>query len=191
MAWNVKWHEMSNDMKCQVTHDTWHMIYILLNISNLYADADARSMTPSKNTRSYTLRSVPSPPGRSFFSLLTSSTFFWQSWFLGTDMWFFFASPIIVYPLWLSKFGRSNFHINLQHHRMWRFVHFWCFLLLLLHISQTLPEAQRTQGIESITWDGAIFISCKIITCISSNFDHQMAPLALFTNFLTRLSHLH
>ena len=22
-------------------------------------------------------------------------------------MWFFFASPIIVYPLWLSKFGRS------------------------------------------------------------------------------------
>merc|ERR1712107_375280 len=31
-----------------------------------------------------------------------------QSWFLGTDMWFFFASPIIVYPLWLSKFGRSQ-----------------------------------------------------------------------------------
>merc|ERR1719220_3313700 len=31
-----------------------------------------------------------------------------QSWFLGTDMWFFFASPIIVYPLWLSKFGRIH-----------------------------------------------------------------------------------
>ena len=42
-------------------------IYILLNISNLYADADARSMTPSRNTRSFTLRSVPSSPGRSFF----------------------------------------------------------------------------------------------------------------------------
>ena len=41
-------------------------IHILLNISNLYADADARSMTPSRNTRSYTLRSVPSSPGRSF-----------------------------------------------------------------------------------------------------------------------------
>ena len=41
-------------------------IYILLNISNLYADADARSMTPSRNTRSYTPRSVPSSPGRSF-----------------------------------------------------------------------------------------------------------------------------
>ena len=33
---------------------------------NLYADVDARSMTPSRNTRSYTLRSVPSSPGRSF-----------------------------------------------------------------------------------------------------------------------------
>ena len=29
-------------------------------------DVDARSMTPSRNTRSYTLRSVPSSPGRSF-----------------------------------------------------------------------------------------------------------------------------
>ena len=35
---------------------------------NLYADVDARSMTPSRNTRSYTLRSVPSSPGRSFFN---------------------------------------------------------------------------------------------------------------------------
>ena len=33
---------------------------------NLYADVDARSMTPSRNTRSYILRSVPSSPGRSF-----------------------------------------------------------------------------------------------------------------------------
>ena len=32
------------------------------------ADADARSMTPSRNTRSYTLRSVPSSPGRSFLA---------------------------------------------------------------------------------------------------------------------------
>ena len=47
-------------------HDTWW--YILLNIFNLYADVDARSMTPSRNTRSYTLRSVPSSPGRSFLS---------------------------------------------------------------------------------------------------------------------------
>ena len=39
---------------------------------NLYADVDARSMTPSRNTRSYTLRSVPSSPGRSFLFLLTT-----------------------------------------------------------------------------------------------------------------------
>ena len=36
---------------------------------NLYADVDARYMTPSRNTRSYTLRSVPSSPGRSFFKI--------------------------------------------------------------------------------------------------------------------------
>ena len=46
-----------------MTHD---IIYILLNISNLYADTDARSMIPSRKTRSYTVRSVPSFPGRSF-----------------------------------------------------------------------------------------------------------------------------
>ena len=28
-----------------------------------------------------------------------------QSWFLSIDMMFFLASPLIVYPLWLSKFG--------------------------------------------------------------------------------------
>ena len=28
-----------------------------------------------------------------------------QGWFLGTDMWFFVFAPIIVYPLWLSKFN--------------------------------------------------------------------------------------
>ena len=54
-------------------HDTWYMIhdtwwYILLNIFNLHADVDSRSMTPSRNTRSYTLRSVPSSPGRSFLA---------------------------------------------------------------------------------------------------------------------------
>ena len=37
-----------------------------MNIFNIYADVDAISMTPSRNTRSYTLRSVPSSPWRSF-----------------------------------------------------------------------------------------------------------------------------
>ena len=53
MSWNVKCHEMSNVMKCQMS---WN------------ADAGAGSMTPSRNTRRYTLRSVPSSPGRSFCS---------------------------------------------------------------------------------------------------------------------------
>ena len=37
--------------------------------------ADARYMTPSRNTRSYTLRSVPSSPGRSFFFQLKEGTY--------------------------------------------------------------------------------------------------------------------
>ena len=41
---------------------------------NLYADVDARSMTPSRNRRSYTLRSVPSSPGRSFLTPLLPFT---------------------------------------------------------------------------------------------------------------------
>ena len=60
-------------------HDTCYMMIkytvgtnILLNIINIYADVDAISMTPSRNTRSYTLRSVPSSPGRSFFYVLCS-----------------------------------------------------------------------------------------------------------------------
>ena len=40
---------------------------------NLYADVDARSLSPSKNTRSYTLRSVPSSPGRSFFIFIVQT----------------------------------------------------------------------------------------------------------------------
>merc|ERR1719264_1488098 len=46
----------------------------LMNISNLIADDDARSMTPSRNTRSYTLRSVPSSPGRLFLFLAVQNS---------------------------------------------------------------------------------------------------------------------
>ena len=66
------WH-MTHDT-WHMTHDTWHMTHdILLNISNLYGDADAGSMTPSRNTRSYKLRSVPSSSGRSFFTFWSSN----------------------------------------------------------------------------------------------------------------------
>ena len=40
-----------------------------LQIFGNIADADADAVTPSSNTRSYTRRSVPSSPGRSFSDL--------------------------------------------------------------------------------------------------------------------------
>ena len=71
-------------------HDTWYMmtIYILLNINtnNLFVDSDARSMTPSRNTRSCTLRSVPSSPGRSFL----------------LNVWLFFAF-LFPWDLWMPS----------------------------------------------------------------------------------------
>ena len=86
---------------------------------------------------------------------------------------------------------------------------------------KTLPEAQRTQGIESITWvnlstrivwnwfqwnflnwlqiwppDGTTCIGCQFCHRmhhwhIDSKFDHQMAPIALVANLPTRWRTLH
>ena len=80
---------------------------------------------------------------------------------------------------------------------------------------QTLPEAQRTQGIDSLTWVispakknttcigfnciGQYVMQFALVpilapggaTCISCKISHQMAPFALITNFPTRSSHLH
>ena len=73
---------------------------------------------------------------------------------------------------------------------------------------KTLPEAQRTQGIDSISW---INLSARIVqdwfqwhclnwlqiwspygaTWISSKFGHQIAPVALVQNLVTRWCHLH
>ena len=61
-------------------HNTWYMIHdILLNIytNNLFADVDARSMTPSRNTRSCILRSIPLSPGRSFLLKFCQLAFQW------------------------------------------------------------------------------------------------------------------
>ena len=84
---------------------------------------------------------------------------------------------------------------------------------------KTLPEAQRTQGIESITWvnlstrivwnwfqwnflnwlqiwppDGATCIGCQFChrmhhLHIDSKFDHQMAPIALVPYLTTKVVH--
>ena len=78
-------------------------------------------------------------------------------------------------------------------------------LLKIKH--KTLPEAQRTQGIDSISW---VNLSARIVqdwfqlhylnwlqiwwpdgtTLISSKFGHQIAPLALVQNLVIRWSHL-
>ena len=55
---------------------------------------------------------------------------------------------------------------------------------------QTLPEAQRTQGIASLTWVISP-ANKKNATCIGSKFGHQVAPLASVTNLATRWRHLH
>ena len=96
MTQNIKWHKMSNDTKFQMTrNDTWHMTYDTWQMTNktwqmthetkfqiahythdtwhMRYDVwcmthDAWwSMTPDRNTRRHTLRSVHSSPGRSFF----------------------------------------------------------------------------------------------------------------------------
>ena len=71
MTWKAKLHEKENYMKSKITWNTkWHETP---KNADADADADARFMTPSRNTRSYTLRSVPLSPGRSFFQLSTLS----------------------------------------------------------------------------------------------------------------------
>ena len=73
---------------------------------------------------------------------------------------------------------------------------------------QTLPEAQRTQSIQSITW---VNLSTRIVwnwfqwnflnwlqiwtpdgaTSIDYKFGHPLAPIALVPNLTTRCNHLH
>ena len=86
-------------------HDTCYMMIkytvgtnILLNIINIYADVDAISMTPSRNTRSYTLRSVPSSPWWSFFYVLCSMVYVlcWKN--MGVSMCVIFSEQITRPP---------------------------------------------------------------------------------------------
>ena len=56
--------------------------------------------------------------------------------------------------------------------------------------NKTLPEAQRTQGIDFLTWVLSP-ANKKNAICIGSKFGHQVAPLALFANLTTRWRHLH
>ena len=48
---------------------------------------------------------------------------------------------------------------------------------------QTLPEAQRTQTIDSVTW--FISLIANLVTCIVCKFGHQVAPLIQVANVAT------
>ena len=65
MSWNVKCHEMSNVMKCKMSqHIKCHEKFMMK--CQISWNTDARSVTPNRITRRYTLRSVQSSPWRSF-----------------------------------------------------------------------------------------------------------------------------
>ena len=82
-SWNVKCHEMSIVMKCQLSWNVncQQMPNVMKCPISWNADANAGSMTPSRNTQRYTLRSVQSSPRRSFliWSLIVSKTFHIQT----------------------------------------------------------------------------------------------------------------
>ena len=132
-SWNVKSHEMSNVMKCQLSWNVkchemsnvmkWLMSWNVKESWNVKChqmsmvtkcqmswNADAGFMTPSRNTRSFTLRSVPSSPGRSFF-------IFWgEKPPLGPDQLAFhsliwsanqYLVTILFFKIWSSLFSHS------------------------------------------------------------------------------------
>ena len=135
----------------------------------------------------------------------TSST--GQSVFDLSILWFFMKVALVLFHLYLPCF-------LLDLSFLWFFI-----LIFLRNKKETLPEAQRTQGIESITWvnlstrivwnwfqsnflnwlqiwppDGATCICCQFChrmhhLHIDSKFDHQMAPIALLANLPTRWHH--
>ena len=125
-------------------------IYTLLNISNFYADADARSMTPSRNTRSYTLRSVPSSPGRSFLHLVYN--------FLAISVHVFYHyCTFCVSSLFIKDCtGKSCFYQERDRQQLLM----WCSTVLYFHqIWRIGTEIQRLSGWSIIKGFGCWFKS--------------------------------
>ena len=87
------------------------------------------------------------------------------------EIWFFWQLWTVL--VFLSIFDKFKFwRIKLQ---LWR---------------KTLPEAQRTQGIDSLTW--AISSAKKNAICIGSKFGQlYVVPLVLVQNLANRWRHLH
>ena len=141
--------------------------------------------------------------------------------------WYAVACKAIFPRTWrvLTCVKIQNRRLQIQHYFLIGHVSFisiyFGYLIFMFTFEKTLPEAQRTQGIESITWvnlstrivwnwfqwnflnwlqiwppDGATCIGCQFChrmhhLHIDSKFDHQMAPIALVANLPTRWRHLH
>ena len=101
MLWNVKCHEMSRVMKCQMSWNVkcHEMQNVMKCKMSWNADADAGSMTPSRNTRRYTLRSVPSSPGRSFLSLSLYLSLFFDGQVMAPSR----LAQVVVSWLWANE----------------------------------------------------------------------------------------
>ena len=67
MTQNVKWHKMWNDTEGQMTQNEK---FKEMTQMSWKVKCQCQSMTPSRNDRRYTLRSVQSSPGRSFLILM-------------------------------------------------------------------------------------------------------------------------
>ena len=126
MPRNDKFHEMSIVIKCQMS---WNVKYHEMLI------VDAGSMTSSRNTRRYTLRSVQSSPGRSFFLYILvplPSLGFGTSYFtlfqggtqhgLDPRLWRRFETKHHILSQW-SMFLRQNITFCHNNHRWWLFLH--------------------------------------------------------------------
>ena len=62
-----------------------------------------------------------------------------HAWYLGTDMWFFVFAPLIVYPLWLSKFN-SLYKVA---------AYAWWFMFLALSVAWSLRCTFEFTGMTS------------------------------------------
>ena len=151
-------------------------MYTLLNMSNLYADTDARSMTPSREISSYTLRSVPSSPEWSFLSW--SSLKMLQCWprpILMTQRechvafshlvthrtGFSFHKCTLVHHWGLHSSG--GWSMSMLQNQWWR--SFW--LEIECHLAILLTQEKRQNSHEpKFAW---LHVSDVVLVCMSSS----------------------
>ena len=97
---------------------------------------------------------------------------------------FIVAAFVLFGPAWFCLSRPSQIPVILppaDFRQLFSFPRYW-------HKSKTLPEAQRTQGIDSLTW--VISPAKYNATCIGSKFGQlYVVPLVLVQNLTTRWCH--